>query len=155
MQAFIPNRSITAAKRQQRKGARVDAALDRHLPDRVGLAHVTYLDYAAGKLLVSHVARQSRRQRRDPAARAFDIERDAAPDQRWGNPPQHQIGIGNRRLVASVRIAHRPRLGAGAARANPEMALAADPGDRAAARAGGLDINHLDSHRERTARYAS
>ena len=73
-------RGTRAAERQQRKGARIDAALDRHLPDRVGLVPIGDFDDAAGELLDAHVARQFGRQRRDAAARPFDIEGNTAAD---------------------------------------------------------------------------
>jgi hypothetical protein len=86
--------------------------------------------------------------------RARNIERNAAADQRRWNPPEHQISVGDGRLIAAVRIAHWSGFGAGAARADLEMAFAADPGDRTAAGADGLDIDHRDPHRKRTDRPA-
>ena len=41
-----------------------------------------------------------------------------------GESPKHQIRVGDRRLVATFRIAHRSRLGAGAARPDLEMTFA-------------------------------
>ena len=70
------------------------------------------------------------------------------PIRRGGNAAEHQIGVGDGRLVAAVRVAHRSGLGAGAARSDLEMALAGDPGDRAAAGADGLDVDHRNAHRE-------
>ena len=162
MQAFIAEQvhdrrglcRTRTAKRQQRESARIDAALDRHLPDRIGLVPVRDLDDAAGELLDAHIAGQPCCERRDAAARALDIERNAAADQRRWNPPQHEIGVGDGRLTAAVRIAHRSGLGAGAARADLEMTFAADPGDRTAAGADGLDVDHRDPHRKRTDRSA-
>ena len=77
MQACMPSRSITAgdcagpgaAERQQREAARIDAALDGHLADRVGLVPVGDLDDAVGELLGAHVAGQPRGERRDAGAR--------------------------------------------------------------------------------------
>jgi hypothetical protein len=77
--------------------------------------------------------------------RPFDIERDAPADQRGRDAAEHEVGVGDGRFVAAVRIAHRPRHGAGAARPDLEMALAADPGDRAAANADGGDVDHRDA----------
>ena len=137
-----------AAERQQREAARIDAALDGHLADGVGLVPVGDLDDAVGELLGAHVAGQPGGERGDAGARALDVERDAAADQRRRNAAEHQIGVGDGRLVAAVRVAHRAGLGAGALRADLEMAFAGDPGDRAAAGADGLDVDHRDAHRE-------
>ena len=102
----------------------------------------------------AHGAGQPLRQRGEARARAPRIERDAAADQGRGDAPEHQIGVGDGRLAAAVRIAHRSGLGAGAARPDLEVAFAADPGDRAAAGADGLDVDHRDAHRERADRAA-
>ncbi len=85
MQAFIPSRSITAGdcagpappNEQQREAARIDAALDRHLADGIGLVPVGDLDDAArraaptlmlpGKFSASAAM---------PLRGAFDIERE-------------------------------------------------------------------------------
>ena len=77
-------------------------------------------------------------------------------------PPISAAGMRPSTRLASVMvgssppfgIAHRPGLGAGAARADLEMALAADPGDRSAAGADGLDVDHRDAHRKRADRAA-
>ena len=99
--------------------------------------------------LCAHVAGKPLRQRRQAGARARDIKRDAAADQRRRNAAEHEIGVGDGRLVAAVRIAHRAGLGAGAARPDLEVALAADPGDRSAAGADGLDVDHRNADRKR------
>ena len=147
-----------AAERQQRKGARIDAALDRHLADAVRLAPIGDLDDAVGERFDAHGGRIRTRQlcgeRREAGTRARHIERDAAADQRRRNAAEHQIGIRDGRLAAAVRVAHRAGLGAGAPRPDLEIALAADPGDRAAAGADGLDIDHRDADRKRTDRAA-
>jgi len=75
-------------------------------------------------------------------------------DQRRRQPPQHEIGVGDGRLGAAVRITHRPGFGAGAARADLEMAFAGNPGDRAAAGADGFDVDHRDPDRKRADRSA-
>ncbi len=147
-------RRARAAEREQRESARVDAALDRHLADAVRLVPVRDLDDAFGELLDAHAAAEALAEIGDALPRALGVELDAAADQRRRDPPEHEVGVGDRRLVASVRIAHRPRHRAGALRPDLEMALAADPGDRAAAGADGLDVDHRDAHRERSDRAA-
>ena len=141
-------RRSRAAERQQRKAARIDAALDGHLPDRVGLIPVGDLDDAVGELLDAHVAGQPRGERGDAGARARHVEGDAAADQRSRNATEHQIGVGDGRLAAALRVTHRTGIGARAFRADLEMAFAGDPRDRAAAGADRLDVDHRDAHRE-------
>ncbi len=141
-------RRAGTAERQQRELAWIDAALDRHLPDGVGLIPIGDLDDAPGQLLRRHAAGQFRRQRGDTGARALDVKHDAAADQRRRQPAQHQIGVGDSRLSTAFAVTHRSGFGAGALRADFQMALAGDPGDRAAARADGLDIDHRHPHRK-------
>src|ERR1700682_4448978 len=87
-----------------------------------------------------------------PPPPAPDVERDPAADQRRRNPPQHEIGVGDGRFNTTVRIAHRPRLRAGATRTYLEMAFPADPGNRTAAGTDGLDVDHRNPHRKWTDR---
>ena len=143
-------RRAGAAEREQREFARIDAALDGHLPDGIRLVPVGDLDDAFRELFRAHVAGEPRRERGDAGARAIHIEANAAADQRRRDAAHDQIGIGDGRLVAAIRVAHGAGLGAGTARPDLEMTLAADPGDRAATRADGLDVDHRDAHRERT-----
>ena len=163
MQAFMPSSSITAADCAGPAPPNDNSAKSRgSMPRWIVICRIAlaWLQLAISmmplrQLLGAHVARQAAWPAlRCRSARALDIERDAAADQRRRNAAQHQIGIGDGRLVAAVRITHRPGLGAGAARADLEMAFAADPGDRAAAGADGLDVDHRDAHRERPDRSA-
>ena len=57
-----------SAERQQCEATRVDAALDGHLADGVGLVPVGNFDDAVGKLLGAHIAGQPRSQRGDADA---------------------------------------------------------------------------------------
>ena len=52
--------------------------------------------------------------------------------------------VGDRRLGTAGAVAHRARVGAGRLRSHLERALGTDPGDRAAARADGDDVDHRD-----------
>ena len=54
---------------------------------------------------------------------------------------EHQVGVGDRRLVAAEPVAHRPRVGAGAAGANPRDAAGINPGEAAAP---GADFRNVD-----------
>ncbi len=50
------------------------------------------------------------------------------------------MGVGDGGLAAAFAVAGRPRIGAGALRADPQHAAVVDPGDRAAARADRDDV---------------
>ncbi len=145
-------RQSTASNPKAERAARVDAALDGHLADAIGLAPVGNLDDALGERLDTHRrrtgTRKPPRQRCEARARARGVERDAAADQRRRYAAKHEVRVRNGRRGAAVRIAHRARLGAGALRSDSQVALAADPGDRAAAGADGLDVDHRNADRE-------
>ena len=83
-----------------------------------------------------------------PSRARATFSANATADERRRNAAEDQIGVGDGRLVAAVRIAHRAGLGAGAARPDFEMPLARDPGNRTAAGADGLDIDHRHAHRK-------
>ncbi|MNO98127.1 hypothetical protein D3C76_898620 [compost metagenome] len=71
------------------------------------------------------------------------IEPDAAAQQRAvGQVTQGQVGVGHGRLGAALAVAHRSRVGAGAARADLEHAEVVEVGDRAAAGAEGFHLDH-------------
>ena len=59
-------------------------------------------------------------------------------------PAQEEIRIGDRHLGAAAAVADRPRLGTRAARPDTQETARVDPGDRAAARADGLDVDQRD-----------
>ena len=141
-------RRARAAEGKQREAPRVDALLDGHLADRVRLVPVGDLDNALGERFHRELAAEALRQRGEAGAGALDGEQDAAADQRRRKAPERKVGVGDGHLAAAVRIAHWPGLGAGAARADLEVALARDPGDRAAAGADGVDVDHRHAHRE-------
>ena len=137
-----------AAERQQREIRRIDAALDGHLANGVRLIPVGDLDDAVRKLLGVHDCRAAVRERVKPPRARSTSSVMPPPISAGGNPAEHQIGVGDGRLVAAVRIAHRAGHRAGAARPDAELAFARDPGDRAAAGADGLDVEHRNAHRE-------
>ena len=107
-QACMPSRSITAGdcdgpappNERQREGARIDAALDGHLANGVGLIPVGDLDDAARP-----AARRSCRREAAlpiaarPAAGTLGVERDAPSDQRGRQAAEHDIGVGDGRLI--------------------------------------------------------
>src|SRR5262249_32914922 len=133
---------------------RIDAALDRHLPNSIGLIPVGDLDDAVGELFDAHRAGKPLRQARKSLARTCGVERHAAADERGRNAPENKVGIGDGRLGAAVGIAHRAWFGAGAPRPDLEVAFAADPRDRSAAGADGLDVDHRDAYGIRADRAA-
>ena len=94
------------------------------------------------------IAGQPSCKRFQAAACAQNIELDAAADQRRRQPAEDEIGVGDGRLLAAVRIAHRAGHGAGAARPDVQLPFARNPGDRAAAGADRLDVEHRNAHRE-------
>ena len=55
--------------------------------------------------------------------------------------PEHQVGVGDGRLVAAAAVAGRTGIGAGALRADLEQPERVDMGDAAAA---GADLDHVD-----------
>ena len=122
-------RRTGAAEGEQREGARVDAALDRHLANCVGLIPVGDLDDAMGELLHGHRAGKPRGQGGEPCARTRDVERDAPADERARNASEDEVRIGDGGLGAAVRIAHGSGLGARAFRPDLEVPFAADPRD--------------------------
>ncbi len=91
-----------AAEGEQREAARIDAALDGHLADGVGLVPVGDLDDAVRERFGAHGAGQPLGQRRQSGARTRGRQRDAAADQGRRDAAEHQIGVGDGRLVAAV-----------------------------------------------------
>ena len=56
--------------------------------------------------------------------------------------PQHDVGIGDGRIITAQAVTSRPGIGTGAARADLQQSAAVDECDRAAAGAHGMDIQH-------------
>ena len=70
------------------------------------------------------------------------VERDRAAGQRAGpQAPEHELRIGDGRLLAAEAIGGRTGPRAGALWADMQQARIVDPGDRAAARADGVDLD--------------
>ena len=79
----------------------------------------------------------------------LDVELHLAAEEAVGaEPAEHQIGVGDGRLLAAEAVAGRPRLRAGALRADAQGAVL-DARDRAAAGADLEDVHHGDLHRQR------
>ena len=76
-------------------------------------------------------------------------ERHGAVEQsRFREPPQDEVGVGHRRLRPAEAVAGRTGLGARADRADLHQAVAVEPGDRAAAGADRVDVDHGEADRE-------
>ena len=91
------------AEREKREGARIDAALDGHLANGVGLIPVGNLDDALGELLDAHAAGKPRRQRSETGTGTRGIE--AMP------PPISAGGMRPSTRLASVMVGSIPPFG--------------------------------------------
>lgn len=77
------------------------------------------------------------------------IERHLAAEKTVdAQPAEHQIGVGDRRLLSAEAVAHRARLGAGALRTDTQRTTGLDAGDAAAAGADLLNVNHRHLNRQ-------
>ena len=129
-----------AAEGKEREGARVAAALDRDLADAVRLVPGGDLEHARSGFL----GRQA-----DLGAECLKggvcpvgVELDLAADQPRGNAAENEVGVGHRRLGATLAVTDGPGIGSGALRTDLHRVLRADPGDGAAAGGHGDDVNH-------------
>ena len=134
-----------AAERGEREVADVEALGDGHLAQRVGLVPRGDLEDAGGHPLQGEV--ELRAELGQAVDRRLDRQRDLAAQQVRGDPAEGDVGVGDGGLVAAVRVAHRAGVGAGRLGADLERALGGEPGDRAAARADGDDVDHRDLRR--------
>ena len=76
-----------------------------------------------------------------------DVESKSAPGDGVVDAAQHQVGVGDRWLGATQPVADRAGHGSGAARPHVQVARRREPGDAAAARADGGDVQHRQLHR--------
>ena len=114
-----------AAEGDEREVAWIVAALDRDDPQRPQHLRVHDLDH---------------RRRVEPVERTrggVPVELEPARELR-GQPSEQEIGVGDGRLRPTFPVARRPRLGAGARRADAQRPACVEPGDRPAAGADGL-----------------
>ena len=80
--------------------------------------------------------------RLDRLARQRAVERDRAAGERAGpQAPEHELRVGDGRLLAAQPVGGGTGPRAGALRADMQQARIVDPGDRAAARADGVDLD--------------
>ena len=81
------------------------------------------------------------------AARSRSSARSPPRKQARVDPAQDDVRVGDRRLVTAEAVARRARHGAGAPGPDAERATVVDVGDRAAARADRLDVDHGNEER--------
>ena len=135
-----------AAEGEQGEVARVVAALERHEPD--GARHLVIGDAHDG---AGHLVRRQPEVRADlgveDLADAIEGRRPADAEQpRRIEPPQQEIGVGDRGLRPAAPVADRPGIGARALRPHLQDSRRAHPRDRAAARADRVDVDHGHAH---------
>ncbi len=121
----MPRSTVTT-----RTAAAISAAATRAIPAAVSSSERPSSS-PSGRSARSAASRSSRT---SPASGESGVE-----------PAQQQVGVGDRGLLAAAPVARRPRVGARRARAHAQGAARVAPGDRAAA---GADRVHVD-HRQR------
>ena len=137
-----------AAEPHQREVARIDA-----LGHRIGVDRQRHVvvddpeDAERGRL-----ERQAERPGdvlADRFVRQRRVDRQVAAEEMLGiHAPEHHLGVGDRRLVAALGIAGGAGHRAGRARADAEGAAGIDIGDRSAAGADRVDVDHRHQHRQ-------
>ena len=136
-----------AAERHQRIVARVDALLDGS--DRMALAMLALITVITPSAASRSVKPELARQLADHAARRHLVERHAAAQEVAAvEAAQHDVGVGHGGAVAATAVGGRSRHGAGRARPDLEGAGLVDEGDRAAAGADRVHVDHRHQHGE-------
>ena len=129
-----------AAEGHQRVAARIVALAHRDDPDGARACWSARRETMPARRLDDRGAELGGEPRRSPA-RPARAERHAPVEElRGAQPPEHDVGVGHRRLVAAAPVAGRARLGARALRPDAQRAARVDPGDAAAAGADRLDL---------------
>ena len=83
----------------------------------------------------------------DALARQIGIEGDLTAEQVGRNAAEQNVGIGDGGSGPTVAVTHGAGIGSGRMRPDAQRALGCHPGDRAAARADGDDVDHRDLRR--------
>ena len=132
-----------AAVGDQRELARVAALLGRDRAQRAGHARVRELVDARGRLEQRQPERPG--DARDRLLGQLGRDRDLpVGDRARRHQPEHDVRVGDRRVLAAAPVAGRPGRGARAARPDLQPARGVEPGDRAAARADLGDVDRRD-----------
>ncbi len=133
-----------AAERDQRGARGIVAALDRHDAQRLDHRVHRHGDDALGGLLGRADVQALER-----APRGVEVEPQVGGDRRRGRQAaEHEVGVGDRGLLAAAAVAGRAGLGARALRPDAQRPAAVDPRDRAAAGADRVDVDHRQAHRQ-------
>ncbi len=118
----------------------VEPAVDRQDADRVRHVLVGHVD--DGLRRVRHLQVQLPSHQTYRALRGAQIELHlSAQEVRGIEAPENEVGVGHCRIPPTLAVTCRPRLGAGAPRADPQEAAFVDPGDAAAAGANGGEVD--------------
>ena len=136
-----------AAERDERELARVEPALDRDHPQRA--AHLGVGDAHDAERGLERVEVELVAERLQRLLRALGRQRQLAAELgAVAEVAEQQVGVGHRRLLAALAVGGRAGVGARRARADAQRAARIGPGDRAAARADRVDVDHrqLDRH---------
>ena len=131
-----------AAERDQRVVARIVAALHRDDADRPRHVGGDDGDDALRRRHQRPCRAAPPAARSRPRARSWPHRHAAAEQMRRVQRLQHDVGVGHGRLVVAAVVADRAGIGAGAARPDLQQPAAIDIGDRAAAGADGVDVEH-------------
>ena len=135
-----------AAEGEQREAPRVDAALDGHDPQ--GADHLGVGDAHDPLGALARVESQLARQPLDRRVRRTGVELDVTGQRHVGaQVAEDEVGVGHRRLGAATAVARRSRVGARAARPDPQRAARVAPADGASARSDGVDVDHRQRQR--------
>ena len=129
-----------ATERDQGVAARVAPAFDRYRAN----AGRDVLDRDAQNPLGrgGHVQVEPVGQLLHRGAGARGVERNGAPGQGGHDSSEHEVGVRHRRPVAAPVVTRRPGMRPGAVRPDLQAAPARQPGDRSAARAHGVQVDH-------------
>ena len=96
-----------AAERHQRVVARIEAALDAHLLDGVGLVPRGDLEHALGRPLGGETELAG--EALDALPGQIERERHLAPEKMRRDAPEDELGVGDRGAGAAAAVAHRAR----------------------------------------------
>ena len=132
-----------AAEGQEREVARVEAALDQHRAERAH--HVVVGDLHDGECRLLGGAAERAGDACDRFLRRFHVEGHFAAEEVLGvDAAEQQVGVGHRRALAACAVAGGAGVRARALGPHAQHAALVDPGDGAAARADGADVDHGD-----------
>ena len=128
-----------AAKGHQHETARIDASLDREHAQRAQHLALGHAHDPFGALLHLHAQRRCQARHRGDGERA--IQRQVSRQRSvLEQAPQHQVRVGDRRLLAAASVAGRPRHRPRRRRPHTQRTARVAPGDRAAPRPDCVDI---------------